>query len=150
MAKRLLRSAGIFVTIPRKNSQDEESGNATLVHNCPALHAALHHGSFEDVSSTSFSLAFLQAYAKAMTHALKELGQVSFPMLPSLQGTWLGSELAQATKRLVSANAWSKAHQSCASWSNPVSPGQEEDHLRRLRRFADHRGGEVRVHLMGN
>ena len=83
LAGRLLKSVGVFVSIPCQRSRNEEDEKAALVRNCPALHAAIHNsslasplwgeminsnhkenpkqGGVDDVSNNMLSLGFCKA-----------------------------------------------------------------------------------------
>ena len=157
LARRLFKSAGVFLTFLGFTSQVGSPQKVVLVHNCPALHAALHLEVEQlsqniDICAANkvCSPSFCAAYAGAMAHALKELDQRSLPMLPSLQRAWLVAELAHSTKRLAGANTAHETSALLGELIHSMSPGRENDHLRYLLRLADHRGGEIRLHLMGD
>ena len=163
---RLCGLAGVFMTNPFCKADKSRVGETThagfvLLHNCPAIHSALHcdatskpelfdgNGSLSEIGvSITYLRDFEIVYAQAMVHALKELDERSLPMVPSLQTSWLTSELAKATKRLAEVDMSAEASTLLGQLLSSMQPGREEQHLRRLLKFADHRGGEVRLSLL--
>ena len=141
------------------------------MHNCPPLHAALHqedcfgHDSLEEFGNwwdaqgrlhfdtadeAEYPLGLCNAYAAALAHALKELDQRTLPTPPSARGAWVHAELGASTQRLADMAAAGDAGEVVCRLLKTMVPGQEVEHLKLLLRFVDHRGAQVRMHLLGD
>lgn len=118
-----------------------------LVHNCPMVHEMLSRLGDETVGGAGPAEWYIR-YAKALRHAVAILDQRSLPMVPSLQASWLSAELSQATRRLAETTRSLSASALLGQLLNTMRVGEEVDHLRQLLRYADHRGGEVRLSLL--
>ena len=139
---------------------------SALVHNCPALHAALHQDScpghaelaeykvreredgtlqFDTEEEGAYPEGFNAAYAAVVKHVFNELGCKILPAAPADHGAWVRAELSKSTARLAQAATSSEGAETLLELMASMRPGAEAAHMADLLRLADHRGTQVRI-----
>ena len=137
-----------------------------LLHNCPALHHALHQEScpghtgldtygvversngslyFNTNEEATYPVGFCAAYAPAESHALREWTYNVLPQSPEDREGWLRQQLAQATARLQQFQTQEEAVTTIITLLDHMVPGLEHIHMEHMLRLVDFKGGDVRL-----
>ena len=109
--------------------------------NSTHLHKSLMQMAFANPPGTSL-VAFRSHYAEAVFTALGKLSSSSMPNIPSDRLEWAATQLLSSRRRQSPGGAECEA-EAVVDLLRTMVPGGENDHLRRLLRWADTKGAHV-------